>query len=248
MQPMIRMEPERRLRPRSRGNSLFLGKEGSEVDVYAVIPNGSRPSVGSLALANPEAHIAAIKKTFVSAVLLLRNISKITNPVVSFNAVDVIDKPARPMAVVYGPRDTMGHVLSVEDVPAQIALPVVCNEGWFSSVFAVPKCGADRPWLPNKKASFWVVIQQLTKMFWSERFFGSHVMTPHHVVRVGPSRQRSAQPAHPSISAKIFKKIAVNGQQAMFGILDLYAVSGSIRLQLLGIQAAEKARQSQGSE
>ena len=34
----------------------------------------------------------------------------------------------------------------------------------------------------------------------------------------------------------------MNGQQAMFGILDLYSVAGAIRLQLLGIQAAEKAR------
>lgn len=37
----------------------------------------------------------------------------------------------------------------------------------------------------------------------------------------------------------------MNGQQAMFGILDLYSVAGAIRLQLLGIIEAEKARQSQ---
>lgn len=36
---------------------------------------------------------------------------------------------------------------------------------------------------------------------------------------------------------------AMNGQQAMFGILDLYSVAGTIRLQLLGIIEAEKARQ-----
>ena len=38
----------------------------------------------------------------------------------------------------------------------------------------------------------------------------------------------------------------MNGQQAMFGILDLYSVAGSIRLQLLGIIEAEKARQGKG--
>lgn len=35
----------------------------------------------------------------------------------------------------------------------------------------------------------------------------------------------------------------MNGQQALFGILDLYSVAGAIRLQLLGLQAAERARQ-----
>jgi len=39
----------------------------------------------------------------------------------------------------------------------------------------------------------------------------------------------------------------MNGQQAMFGILDLYSVAGAIRLQLLGLIEAEKAHQSQGS-
>lgn len=36
----------------------------------------------------------------------------------------------------------------------------------------------------------------------------------------------------------------MNGQQAMFGILDLYAVSGQIRLQLMAIIEAEKLRNS----
>lgn len=34
----------------------------------------------------------------------------------------------------------------------------------------------------------------------------------------------------------------MNGRQCMMGILDLYDVAGRLRLQLLGLQEAEKAR------
>lgn len=34
--------------------------------------------------------------------------------------------------------------------------------------------------------------------------------------------------------------------QALTGMIDLYAVAGSIRLQLIGLIAAEKARQAAG--
>jgi hypothetical protein len=36
----------------------------------------------------------------------------------------------------------------------------------------------------------------------------------------------------------------LDGQQCLIGALDLYAVAGGIRLQLLGLIAAEKARQA----
>lgn len=35
----------------------------------------------------------------------------------------------------------------------------------------------------------------------------------------------------------------MNGRQCLMGALDLYIVAGSIRLQLLGLIAAEQARQ-----
>ena len=36
----------------------------------------------------------------------------------------------------------------------------------------------------------------------------------------------------------------LSGQQCLIGALDLYGVAGGIRLQLLGLIAAEQARQS----
>lgn len=144
--------------------SLDLSREVAEIDQFAVNADGRLPAqfigIGSLEATR------AFPTPAVSGIFRWRGLAKVRDPIVIPDAVDVVEKSGRKVAVNPQPREMVEQVSGSAQADMNISLGVLLISNWLPDF---PPAAISWIDLPSEYASHWVVIQKFFENLACER-------------------------------------------------------------------------------